>query len=174
VRLRRDMGQLLRAIKAHALLHRQHRKRGDQTGAIMATFDDYNVVRELIVDPLSETAEAKLRKHMAETIAAVETAAAGARDGAPLKRIADIVRIDSSAMRRRLNEAIKRGYVTLTDDRKGHPFKYGTTGAALGTDAELLPSVEAVKEAYAQRRPQNARSAIRTSPESRAHLPTPR
>ena len=38
VRLRRDFGQLLRAIKAHALLHRFHREK-DAKGRIIATID---------------------------------------------------------------------------------------------------------------------------------------
>jgi phage/plasmid primase-like uncharacterized protein len=173
VRLRRDSGQLLRAIKAHALLHREHRKLGRATGAIMATFDDYAAVRGLMLDPLSENAEVKMRRSWPETIAAVQTAAA-TQGGAPLKRIADILRLDTSATRRRLNELIKKGYVMLADARKGHPYLYGTTGAT-GTDEELLPTVDEVREAYEERLAEEARTRNAHTPlETHTRLPTPR
>ena len=48
VRLRRDIGQVLRAIKAHALIHRNQRGR-DPAGQIVADIEhDYAVVRELM------------------------------------------------------------------------------------------------------------------------------
>ena len=68
VRLRRDLGQLLRAIKAHALLHRDHRARSNR-GSIVATIDeDYAAVLELLADLLATTAEVKTRKAVKETV----------------------------------------------------------------------------------------------------------
>ena len=59
VRLRRDLGQLLRAIKAHALLHRARRKR-DKKGAIRATIDqDYRAVRSLMRELLVTSTESR-------------------------------------------------------------------------------------------------------------------
>ena len=46
VRLRRDFGSVLALIRAHALLHQATRER-DGRGRIVATIDDYEVVREL-------------------------------------------------------------------------------------------------------------------------------
>ena len=95
VRLRRDFGQLLRAIKAHALLHRFHREQ-DAKGRIIATIDavddgeagapkvkgDYEAVRELFADIMAEAAEVKVSETVAATVAAVASIAAGrAKEG---------------------------------------------------------------------------------------------
>jgi phage/plasmid primase-like uncharacterized protein len=175
VRLRRDVGQLLRAIKAHALLHRQHRKRGEVTGAIMATFADYKAVRELMVDTMSEGAEIKARTNLPETVAAVQSAQrASRRDGATVNEIAPVLEIDRSATKRRLDHAIKAGQVALVDARKGRAFLYATTGATLANDATLLPTMEAVRQAFEQRRERErwrAQTFSRQTPlESRAQL----
>src|ERR687885_203915 len=56
VRLRRDFGALLKLIRAHALLHQTNRER-DEEGRVVAGFDDYTVVRELVADLISEGVE---------------------------------------------------------------------------------------------------------------------
>ena len=53
VRLRRDFDPVLGLIEAHARLHRATREQ-DSEGRIVATFDDYAVVRALVIDLLSE------------------------------------------------------------------------------------------------------------------------
>jgi hypothetical protein len=127
VRLRRDIGQLLRAIKVHALLHRKHRKRGDKTGAIIATFGDYKAVRELMVDTMSESAEVKARKTLPETVEAVGLAGTNRNregGGATVNEIAAILDIDRSTTKRRLDHAIRAGHVTPLDVRHGRSFLY--------------------------------------------------
>jgi hypothetical protein len=47
VRLRRDFAAVLSLIKAHAILHQASRDRDDK-GRIVATVDDYAIVRELV------------------------------------------------------------------------------------------------------------------------------
>ena len=151
VRLRRDVGQLIRAIKVHALLHREHRERGRKTGAIMATFADYKAVRELMVDTMSESAEIKARKTLPETVDAVKRACRESRRqslGATVNEVAAILDIDRSTTQRRLDHAIQAGYVALQDATDRRSFLYVTTGTTIGADATLLPTVEAVEEAY--------------------------
>ena len=53
VRLRRDFGQLLGLIRSHAILHQATRDR-DAAGRIIATLEDYEVVRSLVVDLIAE------------------------------------------------------------------------------------------------------------------------
>lgn len=86
VRLRRDFGQLLRAIQAHALLHRFHRER-DGTGRVIATINadddgeagapkakgDYEAVRDLFADIIAEAAEVKVSETVVATVEAVKT-----------------------------------------------------------------------------------------------------
>src|SRR5215212_8482584 len=61
VRLRRDFGALLNLIRAHALLHQTTRER-DGEGRVVATFEDYAAVRELVVDLVGEGVEATVPK----------------------------------------------------------------------------------------------------------------
>jgi hypothetical protein len=169
VRLRRDFGQLLRAIRAHALIHRQHRKRGERTGAIMATLADYEAVRVLMVDAMSEGAEIKARKTLRETVTAVLAAqAASTRDGATVNEIATKLELDRSATKRRLDHALRAGFVALLEVRHGRAFLYATTGAAIGEDETLLPTAEQVEQAY-KARLQEARNSSPSSTRNRVH-----
>jgi phage/plasmid primase-like uncharacterized protein len=146
VRLRRDIAQLLYAIKAHALLHRQHRARGRTTGAIMATLEDYEAVRELMVDPMSESAEIKMRRSLPETVKAVRKASAQ-KEGATVNEVAAVLGLDRSPTSRRLDQAIRAGHVALAEERKGRSYLYTTTKARMNRDSELLPTVREVEDA---------------------------
>jgi hypothetical protein len=114
VRLRRDIGQLLRAIKAHALLNRAHRRR-TKKGAIVAEIEgDYKPVRLLVGDPLATAAEMKTRKTVKETVEAVKQLEDAMQprtrrlheragtDGIAVKEIAARLNLDMSAVYRRL------------------------------------------------------------------------
>ena len=101
VRLRRDFGQVLCAIDAHALLHREQRPR-DADGQIVADIEnDYEAVRGLINSILSEGAGIAVNPAMVETIAAVEkaTAALPIGEGASAQDIGKILKLDKSAAR---------------------------------------------------------------------------
>ena len=75
VRLRRDVGQVIRAIKTHAILHREQRDRDE--GRIVANIEnDYEVVRELMNAILAEGSGVAVKKAMIETIEAVKVATA--------------------------------------------------------------------------------------------------
>jgi len=71
VRLRRDFGAVLNLIRSHALLHRARRE-VDPQGRVVATVEDYSVVRELVSDLISEGAEATVPEIVRETVEAVE------------------------------------------------------------------------------------------------------
>jgi hypothetical protein len=63
---------MLTLIRAHALLHRASRDR-TETGAIIATIEDYAVVRKLVDDLFSEGIEATVSNTVRETVDAVAT-----------------------------------------------------------------------------------------------------
>jgi phage/plasmid primase-like uncharacterized protein/DNA-binding MarR family transcriptional regulator len=147
VRLRRDFAQVLQAIKAHALLHRQHRAR-NKDGQIRASFRDYEPVRELMVDLLAETAEVKLSRTVAETIQAVmATQPDDENQGASVREIAAELRLDRSSASRRLRKAEDSGLVVNVEQRRGHPKHYRTTGEELAT-TEMLPSTDTLRAAW--------------------------
>jgi hypothetical protein len=53
VRQRRDFGSLLTLIRSHAILHQLNRDR-DRQGRIVATLEDYGVVRKLVAGLMAE------------------------------------------------------------------------------------------------------------------------
>ena len=141
VRLRRDFGQLLRAIQAHALLHRFHRERDDK-GRIIATIDavddgeagapkvqgDYEAVRDLFADIIAEAAEIKVSETVAATVEAVKALQPDppkkdlsgnilVTEGATTPAVAEALKIDRSAARRRLQAAEDRGLIVNLEKR---------------------------------------------------------
>ncbi len=70
VRLRRDFGAVLGLIRAHALIHQADRAR-DAEGRIVASLEDYAVVRDLVEEILAETVEATVKPEIRETVEAV-------------------------------------------------------------------------------------------------------
>jgi hypothetical protein len=145
VRLRRDFAQLMHAIKAHALLHRQHRQQTED-GELIATIDDYAKVRELMGDILAEASEVKARPKIIETVAAV-AAATEEEEVATVRAVADILKLDISAARRRLRAAEAAGYITNLETVERRPGRYKATGLQPAGKA-LLPRVDTLEEAY--------------------------
>jgi hypothetical protein len=171
VRLRRDMGQLLRAVKAHALLHREHRNRNED-GEIIATLTDYTAVRKVLADLLAASVELRVRQRDEETVKAVQQifAAPWAGDndrdakGATVSEVAEKLKLDRTATWRRLQSAEHAGLIVNVEDRKGKPGRYRLTAerptnvetsSLLPTTAELKSAVQAARE----RRRQQTESA---------------
>jgi hypothetical protein len=151
VRLRRDIGQVLRAIKAHALLHREHRKH-DADGRIIADIEnDYRVVRELMNSLLAEGSGVAVSKAMLETIEAVRAATAemAEAEGASAQDIALKLKLDKSAAWRRLSSARNEGFIVNLEPRKGMPGKYREAKQENVKPIVILPTVEEVQESRA-------------------------
>ena len=150
VRLRRDAGQVIRAIKAHALLHRQHRAK-DTDGQIIADIEhDYRTVRELMIGILAAGSGVAVPKATTETIEAVRAATAGMAEteGASAQDIASKLGLDKSAAWRRLTAARQDGFVANLEQRKGMPGKYRATSETI-TEKAILPTCEEVQEQLA-------------------------
>ena len=148
VRLRRDFSQVLIAIKAHALLHHEHRRRRDDDSIVATIEEDYAEVYGLMADLVATASEQKIRKAMAETVAAVEKLAARLHDedGVSVRAIANALKLDRSATYRRLSAAEDAGYVVNLAERRGQAGKYRTTGQEPSI-GEVLPTVDALQEA---------------------------
>jgi hypothetical protein len=166
VPLRRDFGQLLRGIKAHALLHREHRRR-TKRGSIMATIEeDYAAIRVLMADLLATASEIKTRKAIQQTVEVVtelldelrcadddppyssprarDTASA---DGISVREIAARLRLDISAAYRRLQAAEMAGLVINQETRPRRPGRYTVTGDRQDA-GYMLPKVKELRETY--------------------------
>jgi hypothetical protein len=135
VRLRRDFGALLALVRAHALLHQASRER-DRRGRVVASIEDYRVARELVVESISTAVEATVPATVRELVGAVATEAGD--DGVTYKRLAEVLKIDRSAVSRRVRRA--GSYVRRQGKRNVRVFP----GEPLPDDIEVLPSADAV------------------------------
>lgn len=140
IRLRRDFKAVLGIIKCHALIHQLHRDK-DTDGRIIASLKDYEAIRELVADIISEGVEAAIKNSIRETVSAVKHLEPEFDHSVPVKAVAAQLGIDKSSASRRCKEAIKLGYIINQEETKGRPYKL-KTGDPLPEDTQILPSVE--------------------------------
>ena len=139
VRLRRDFPTIISLIKAHALLHQVSRER-DPNGAIIATLEDYGIVRELVADLVGDAVGRTVSATVRATVAAVGdlTLAGGVTS---VLQVATTLALDKSAGWRRVRSAIERGFVRNLEEKRGQQAQL-VLGDPLPDDQEILPSVE--------------------------------
>jgi DNA-binding transcriptional ArsR family regulator len=166
VRLRRDFGALLNLIRAHALLHQASRER-DVEGRIVATIEeDYAVVRELVADLVSDGIEATVPATVRETVQALKRLRENSK-GEPVT-VADIARelkLDRSAVSRRVRNAKDRGYLRDLEENRRKPSRL-VPGDDLPDDLRILPKPEDVRAGVKERAPGNARPDEAQEPHS--------
>jgi hypothetical protein len=140
VRLRRDFPTLLTLIAAHALLQQCSRER-DPDGALVATFEDYAIVRDLVSDFMADAAERAVPVTVRETVAAVEALTQGnpLDEGVTQTQVASHLKIDKSTAQRRCRVAISRGFIRNLEPRPGLPARL-IVGDPLPADGSLLPA----------------------------------
>jgi hypothetical protein len=144
VRLRRDYPTLLALIKTHALLHQTSRKRTPK-GAVIASFDDYLVVRELLADLISQGIGATVPMSVRETVKGVaELLSEANTDAISVTNLAKKLHLDKATASRRARDAAAMGYLKNLEDRRGRPARL-VLGDQLPDDVEVLPGVEALK-----------------------------
>jgi hypothetical protein len=154
VRLRRDVGQVICAIKAHALLHRDQRDR-DEAGQIVADIDrDYEAVRKLMNAIIAEGSGAAINPAITETIDAVVKATISMTEagGANAKDIAKLLKLDRSAAWRRLSAACDEGYIVNLEQRQRMPGKYRASGQKV-EPVNILPAAVKLAEKYSSHTP---------------------
>src|SRR5215212_9317977 len=156
VRLRRDFGALLNLIRAHALLHQATRER-DTYGRIVATIEDYAAVRELVADLVSEGIEVTVPKTVRETVEAVKRLREDS-NGEPVTvtDLARALRLDRSAVSRRVSNAKDRGYLRDLEENLRKPSRL-VLGDDLPDDLQILPKPEDVRADMQERASSNAR-----------------
>lgn len=138
VRLRRDFSSVLGLVKAHAILNQACRERDDQ-GWIVATVQDYAVVRELVGDLVGEGVEATVPATTKETLEAVSRLLKEGANEVTITALADALKLDRSATSRRVTVAVSRGYLKNLEDRKRRTARV-VLGDPLPEQADVLPS----------------------------------
>jgi hypothetical protein len=140
VRLRRDFRAVLSLIRSHALLHQASRER-DEAGSVVATVEDYEIVRELVADIVSEAVEATVPATVREVVQVV----ADADEPVSIARLAELLGLDKSATSRRWQNARSRGYLRNLEEKRGKPARI-VLGDPLPDEIEILPSPERLTE----------------------------
>jgi hypothetical protein len=147
VRMRRDFGSLLALIRAHAVLHQASRDRDDE-GRIIATIDDYVVVRNLVGDIIAEGIGSAVSDTVRETVEAVARYAPAEAEGVSVRIIAELLELDKSNASRRLRVAADGGYLRNLEDKRGKPARW-VVGDPLPNPVELLPDATQLATATA-------------------------
>jgi hypothetical protein len=137
VRLRRDFTTLLALIKAHAILHQATREQ-DETGAIVASIDDYAAVRELVADLMGEGVQSAVSPTIRETVQTVANLCNTESATVSNTQLAAALKLDTSATSRRVAAAIKEGWLVNHEPTKGKRAKI-VLGEPLPEDRPLLP-----------------------------------
>ncbi len=142
-RLRRDFGAVLRLVKSHALLHRALPGREiDGKGRIVATLDDYAVVRDLIADLISEGVGGTVRETTKETVRAVaELTKSDTVEEVGIKKIAERLQLDRSTAQRRVKACADEGYLVNDEDTRGKAARW-RLGEPMPADVVVLPTRE--------------------------------
>jgi hypothetical protein len=128
---------VLSLIKAHALLHQEMRQR-DADGRVVASIDDYAVVRDIVAEVLSEGIQATVSDSVREAVQAVEQITAETSAPASLSQVARRLQLDNSAASRRVTSARSKGYVINEEERKGRPLKL-RIGEPMPEELGILP-----------------------------------
>lgn len=150
-RLRRDFAALLSLIRAHAILHQAMRGR-DSEGRIIATRDDYAAVRELVADLFAEGVEASIPQTIRETVEAVTSILVRKQptQSVRVNEVAAEIGIDKSAAWRRVQDAIRLGFLVNLEERRSRPALL-QLGERLPKDEEILPKPDEVWEQQSSR-----------------------
>lgn len=144
VRLRRDFGTILNLIRTHAILHQANRER-DSDGRIVATLDDYAVVRELVADLLAEGVDATVSATTRETVNAVQSLITTHPEGVTVAALVTKLHIDKSTALRRSRVAQDCEYLRNLEDKKGKPARL-VLGEPMPDDVDILPARDALSE----------------------------
>ncbi|MDR3639633.1 MAG: hypothetical protein P4L84_37885 [Isosphaeraceae bacterium] len=149
VRLRRDFPAILSLVRAHALLHRATRS-VDAQGRIVATLRDYAVVRELVADLISESAEQSVPDSTRDTVRAVADLIAKGKAEPDIPAVARALGLDQgSTTWRRVQVAIGRRLLLNLEERPRRPARLAL-GEPLPEDESILPTAETLERLVAR------------------------
>lgn len=138
LRLRRDHPQILGLVRAHALLHRASREK-NELEQIVASLEDFEVVREIVAPLVADAAEASVTDTVRETVETVARLAASFPEGVPVADLARSLDVDKSSASRRAARARDRGFLVNDEERPGRPARL-KLGEPLPEDTGILPT----------------------------------
>ena len=160
VRWRRDVTQILTTIQSCALLHQRQRKR-DEGGRVIATLDDYEMVRPLLDLALAPSLADNLTEAQRAAVEGVRSLCQDNTEAVTISAVGRFLNIDRSSASARLRSALEGGYVVNDEIHENRP-------------AKLRPGKETMPPARVLPTPQEITEAIYSiDPENPPHGPTP-
>lgn len=136
VRMRRDFRQLLTVIQAVALLYQRQRQR-DANGRIIATLDDYAQARDLLLDVFTEAATGGVSQAVRKTVKTLVSLYDGTNP-VTVTQLTAAGNLHRTTVWRRVQAALRLGFVVSTETRKGQPAKL-IPGDPLPEERPALP-----------------------------------
>ncbi len=136
IRMNRDFRQLLTMIQSVALLHQCQRER-DPQGRIIATLDDYRMVRERLLDVFTAASTDGVTSSVRDTVEALRKLYDGERP-VMMKTVGDYLKLPKNTTLYRVRAARAGGYIVNQETRKGQPAKL-VPGDPLPEDRPALP-----------------------------------
>jgi hypothetical protein len=119
-RILRDFARLISLVKSVAVLRQAHRQRDDKE-RLVATIDDYATVCGL-VGPMYEATLTGATAATRETVGVViKLLSEGATPTATV--LAEKLEVNRGTVSRRINTAIRNGWIVNAENRKGYPWK---------------------------------------------------
>ncbi len=146
VRLRRDFTAILYLIMSHAILHQATRTK-DARGRIIATLEDYRAVRDIVAPTMSQALQMTASDTMRQTVEAVREVnkrPSRGGNGASVKQVAEILKLDVSSTSRRVDACVERRYLRNLETKRGSAFRL-VVGDPLPGEVEVLPDPESLE-----------------------------
>ena len=145
VRWRRDVTQILTAIQSCALLHQRQRER-DPEGRVIASLDDYEMVRPLLAVALAPSLADSLTDPQREAVKSVRRLCEGSTEPVTISAVGRDLNIDRSSASVRIRSALEGGYIINNETFTNRPAKLRPGKETMPPPLQL-PSLQGVKEA---------------------------
>jgi hypothetical protein len=145
MRMRRDSAQLFTCVQAVAMLHQRQRSR-DETGAVFATIDDYEIVRRLLSPIFEAVATDGCTAAVRETVGVVKE-----DEEVSEAEIGRRLNMAKSTVSYRVKRALSGGWLIDRETRERHAKRLAR-GAPLPENSAALPTAAALRAAWERTR----------------------
>ena len=142
VRLRRDFPMVLYLVKAHTALHFHHRPK-DEQGRLIATYEDYQAVYDLVADLVACGTGQKVTEKVRETVGAVKALVGERQDhpGVTIQGIANYLKLHRTTAYRRVLKAL---YASYLENKVKAPVYKLVPGDPLPDNRTVLPPPDTI------------------------------